>query len=297
MQRFRLGARLARLASATAAASSACAVYSACESSERESKPSSDSECDPKASSNSVSGSKPSSRLFDLVQSNPTVQLTSLPAADELGRESRHFSVYTGTGEPASLADVLRAAQGAEVVLLGETHDDVVAHQLELYMLMSLQQHRATALSLEMFETDVQPVLDEYLAGLIRETDMMMDARPWMNYNTDYRPMVEFAKHARLPVAAANAPRRFVGATGRRGPGALAEAWPSRAAGWLPPLPLPQPSLGYLTHLFHDAAFLSEASREQLGFSLNAVGGGAKSSVATPGTTAQDSGMHLAFTR
>jgi hypothetical protein len=102
---------------------------------------------------------------------------------------------------------------------------------------------------------------------------MLMDARPWANYWSDYRPMVQFCKHAQLPVVAANAPRRFVGAAGRRGPGALQEEWPSRAAGWLPPLPLPQPSAEYLTHLFHDAAFLSEASREQLGLSLNAVGG------------------------
>jgi hypothetical protein len=189
-----------------------------------------------------------------------------------------------------SIGDVLRASEGVEVVLLGETHDDTVAHQLELYFLMSLQTFRATALSLEMFETDVQPVVDEYLTGLIREKDMLMDARPWTNYWTDYRPMVQFCKHAQLPVVAANAPRRFVGAAGRRGPGALQEEWPSRAAGWLPPLPLPQPSANYLTHLFNDAAFLSEASREQLGINLNAVGGISPSGTASGVQTSSGAG-------
>ena len=36
--------------------------------------------------------------------------------------------------------------------------------------------------------------LDEYLRGKIRERDLLQDARPWANYHSDYRPLVEFAK-------------------------------------------------------------------------------------------------------
>lgn len=75
---------------------------------------------------------------------------------------------------------------------------------------------RRVVLSLEMFERDVQHVLDEYLSGTVPERDLR-DARPWPNYVSDYRPLVEFAKSNGLSVVAANAPRRYVSIAGRRG--------------------------------------------------------------------------------
>ena len=45
-----------------------------------------------------------------------------------------------------------------------------------------------------MFETDVQPVITEYLAGAIRVQDFLMDSRPWPNYSSDYGPMVELMR-------------------------------------------------------------------------------------------------------
>ena len=88
----------------------------------------------------------------------------------------------------------------------------------------------------------------------MREADFLQDARPWANYS-DYRPLIEFAKAVRVPVLAANAPRRYVGAVGRT-PALLAEAaWPSPTwDAWVPPLPLPPPSDAYLAHLFADPA-------------------------------------------
>jgi uncharacterized iron-regulated protein len=195
------------------------------------------------------------------------VATQSLPPAETLGlTPSSAFACYRGsTGERVALSEVLRAAEKVDVVIVGETHDDPVAHQLELYLLMRLQQQpRPCRLSLEMFERDVQPVLDEYLAGCIRERDLLQDARPWANYDSDYRPMVEFCKAANVPVLAANVPRRYVGACGRDA-GALAAleaddggsgGWPRESRPFLPPLPLPTPSAGYLQHLLADPAVL-----------------------------------------
>jgi uncharacterized iron-regulated protein len=61
-------------------------------------------------------------------------------------------------------------------------------------------------LGMEMFEADVQPVLDEFLAGLLREQEFCTDARCWSNYAHDYAPMVNFAKANGLRVIASNAP-------------------------------------------------------------------------------------------
>ena len=43
----------------------------------------------------------------------------------------------------------------------------------------------------------------------------VQDARPWPNYDSDYRPMVQVAKNEGLPVICANAPRRYVSLAGR----------------------------------------------------------------------------------
>eukprot|EP00440_Ansanella_granifera_P075629 gb/GFBE01082065.1/.p1 GENE.gb/GFBE01082065.1/~~gb/GFBE01082065.1/.p1 ORF type:complete len:348 (+),score=60.58 gb/GFBE01082065.1/:1-1044(+) len=189
----------------------------------------------------------------------------SMPPAKELGRNSAHISIFTRSGERVSFAEVLEAAETAEVVFLGETHDDPVAHQVEMYILASLQRSRPCTLSLEMFDADVQGILDEYLAGLINENDFLLDARPWINYDPDYRIMVEFAKQTDTPVLAANVPRRYVGAVSRSGERVLSQSWPSSSLAWLPQMPLPTPSARYSEHLLDSPAVPINAAELGLG--------------------------------
>src|SRR3990172_2741577 len=62
----------------------------------------------------------------------------------------------------------------ADVVFVGEQHDDPNTHRLELAVLDGLARRRgAIILSLEMFERDVQPVLDDYLAGRGEEEEFL----------------------------------------------------------------------------------------------------------------------------
>ena len=165
---------------------------------------------------------------------------------------SRRFSVWRGTGERSSFSEMLTEAEASDVVHLGETHTDAIAHKLQEIIFARLAASRPCALSLEMFETDIQHVLDEYLAGLTREKDMLQDARPWGNYKSAYRVLVELAKEARMPVLAANAPRRYVGAVGRDRTTLHSRHWGARAYADLPPLPLPLPSEAYTAHLLAD---------------------------------------------
>jgi hypothetical protein len=95
-----------------------------------------------------------------------------------------------------------------------------------------------------MFERDVQGILNEYLEGLITESRFKASARPWEHYDQDYRPMVEMAREAGIPVLAANAPRRYVNRVSRLGAAALDDL-SRRARGYLPPLPYPPPSQAY----------------------------------------------------
>ncbi len=106
----------------------------------------------------------------------------------------------------------------ADVVFLGEQHDDPGTHRLEAATLEGLTRRRGNiVLALEMFERDVQQPLDDYLAGRISETAFLALSRPWPRYATDYRPLVEFARWYRWPVIAGDIPRRDASAIARAG--------------------------------------------------------------------------------
>ena len=165
-----------------------------------------------------------------------------------------HFRVFTGSGEPASFQDIVDAMAGADAVLVGEIHTDPVGHWIEAELFRSALEmvgagqesgaRRKVALSMEMFEKDAQHILDEYLQDIITEPQFKSSARPWEHYDADYRPMVEAAKAAGVPVLAANAPRRYVNRVSRLGPESLADL-SGFALTTLPPLPYPPPTDAY----------------------------------------------------
>ena len=160
--------------------------------------------------------------------------------ADSVAITPDHYRVYTADGTPATLEDVFAAMDTVDVVFVGEEHNDPVAHYLQKRLLEEAYARygatRPVALSLEQFARDAQLVLDEYLAGLITEKAFRAESRPWKNYETDYRPLVEFARAHGLDVIAANAPRRYVNRVTRLGPASL-DSLSDRAKAYLPPLP------------------------------------------------------------
>jgi uncharacterized iron-regulated protein len=115
-----------------------------------------------------------------------------------------------------SQRESLDALLGFDVVFVGEVHDFPVAHQAELALLSGLsEQDPRLVLALEMFDRDVQDVLDAYLRGGISEDEFLSRSRPWPSYPDDYRPLVELAKARGLPVVAASVPRRAAAAVAR----------------------------------------------------------------------------------
>ncbi|HYY99163.1 MAG TPA: ChaN family lipoprotein [Pyrinomonadaceae bacterium] len=174
------------------------------------------------------------------------------PAAAAQGEAPGRYKAFDSKGRAVKLEEIVEALGGADVLFVGETHDDAVAHALEAGLLRRADERysraagrgRAVALSLEMFERDVQTVVDEYLGGLISERHFLLSSRPWNNYETDYRPLVEYARARHLPVIAANAPARYVSRVSAQGPDSLASL-SKEARGWLPPLPFPAASAAY----------------------------------------------------
>jgi uncharacterized iron-regulated protein len=125
-------------------------------------------------------------------------------------------------GSKTTMQAMFAELKNANVVFVGENHDHKQGHELELEILKGLAGlHKNQAFALEMFERDVQPVLDEYLTDVISESSFTAASRPWPNYKTDYAPLIQFCKASKIPVVASNAPRRYVSIVSRKGPDAL----------------------------------------------------------------------------
>ncbi len=136
-----------------------------------------------------------------------------------------------------SLTELTSRLSDAQVIFFGEEHNDSVAHVLQFETLKNLHKtYGEVALSLEMFTSKDQLVLDEYLLGHITERNLSRDATLWNNYR-DYRPLVEYAKEEGLRVIAANAPSRYTNLVTREGLEALEHLSPE-AKNLLAPLPV-----------------------------------------------------------
>jgi len=151
--------------------------------------------------------------------------------------ESRYKIYDTKTKQHTTLDKIVADMADADVLFFGEEHNDSAGHYLENRIFRSLYNAYGNrlALSLEMFETDGQLGLNEYLGGFMDEARFARDVRLWGNYK-DYRPMIEYAKEQSIPVIAANPPRRYVSLVTRRGMRAL-DSLSREAKNFLPPLP------------------------------------------------------------
>jgi uncharacterized iron-regulated protein len=150
----------------------------------------------------------------------------------------RHYKIYdTRSKQIVNIDKMVTDMATADVLFFGEEHNDSAGHYLENKIFRALHTAYGTqlVLSMEMFETDNQLVLNEYLQGKIDETRLSKDARLWSNYK-DYRPMVEYAKQNKVTVIAANPPRRYVSMVTRRGIKAL-DSLSKEAKKFLPPMP------------------------------------------------------------
>lgn len=136
------------------------------------------------------------------------------------------------------LEELIGRLQAEEVIFFGEEHNDSIAHLLELRLLEGLyrQGKKRVMLSMEMFQTDAQLVLDEYRKGLISESNFRKDGKLWGNYE-DYRPIVEYARENGIYILAANAPSRYAGLVARKGLKSL-DALSRAARSLLAPLPI-----------------------------------------------------------
>jgi hypothetical protein len=189
------------------------------------------------------------------------------------------YQIFDAQGKKVSYAQFLAAvtaklqksAPQPAVILFGELHDNPIVHWLQYQTTTDL--FRVTpymVLGAEMFETDQQAALNEYLiptdtsaktSTVVTPMGAVMGGDPhydklkksiklWPNFYSDYKPLVDFAKEHQLPFIATNIPRKYASLVYRGGFAAL-DTLPAEKKALFPTMPVPyDSSLGCYAEIY-----------------------------------------------
>lgn len=149
------------------------------------------------------------------------------------------YQLFDAQGKVVPYSQMTKKLAKADIILFGEMHNNPICHWLQLEVAHDLVRSKGKQLVLaaEMFETDDQLVLDEYLQGKIKKSHLKSESKAWPNYDTDYAPLVELAKAEGIPFIASNIPRRYANMVSRLGLTTL-DSLPTEAKQLIAPLPI-----------------------------------------------------------
>lgn len=149
------------------------------------------------------------------------------------------YLLYQQDGKVVKYSKMIKELMEADIIFFGELHTDPIAHWLQLELTKDLYKGKKEALLLgaEMFEADNQLILNEYLKGVYSSDKFEAEMRLWGNYQTDYKPLVEFAKKNKVPFIATNIPRRYASVVHKKGFEGLDEL-SDEARNYIAPLPI-----------------------------------------------------------
>lgn len=184
-----------------------------------------------------------------------------------LAQDKPAYLLYSAKGKKLSYKAALEQIQKADVIFFGELHNNPIAHWLTYEIAKDLHQRAPGKLliGMEMLETDGQEAVSAYLKGEVASWEQLKDRiRLWPNFETDYAPLIEWAKNQKVPVYATNAPALMVRQLAKEGLQA-AENWDSEKRKWIAPLPFPRldtlPSYRRMEEMAHGHGISAERLR------------------------------------
>lgn len=148
------------------------------------------------------------------------------------------YMLYDGNGKKTKYAKMVKAMKDKDVVMFGESHNSAIAHWLQLELTRELDEYRDLVMGAEMIEADNQDELDLYLKGEIDHKAFDTLARLWPNYDTDYKPLVDYAKDNKIKFIGTNIPRRYANKVYKQGIEVL-DSLTAEEKSWMMPLPMP----------------------------------------------------------
>jgi len=149
------------------------------------------------------------------------------------------YQIFKADGKDVKYGKMVDEMENADVVFFGELHNNPICHWLQIELTKDLYEKKDGAIMLgaEMFEADNQLILNEYIEGRISDKNYKKEAKLWPNYDTDYAPLVEFAKNHQLEFIATNIPRRYASIVYNEGFEGL-DSLSAEARSYIAPLPV-----------------------------------------------------------
>lgn len=154
------------------------------------------------------------------------------------GQQQLPYIIYNKKGKKVSYKKLFKTADESDIILFGEYHNNPISHWLQLELTKGLHENNDLILGAEMLEADNQAALNQYLNGEIDQKGLDTLARLWNNYDTDYAPLVNFAKAEKLPFIATNIPRKYASMVFKKGGFPALEDLSDLEKSWIAPLPI-----------------------------------------------------------
>lgn len=148
------------------------------------------------------------------------------------------YQLFTAKGKKVHYQKLIQKIQKADVVLFGELHNNAIAHWLQLEVAKSLNNTQQLSIGMEMLERDNQLAINRFLTSEINTKALDTVARLWPNYDTDYAPIVAFAKSNNINIIASNIPRSYANLV-YKGDFAALDTLSEKEKKWIAPLPIP----------------------------------------------------------
>jgi uncharacterized iron-regulated protein len=157
-----------------------------------------------------------------------------------LAQDKPAYVIYTKSGKKTTYSKMIKAMESKKAIFFGELHDNPIAHWLELEVLKKLYLSHGENLvcGSEMFESDNQKAVSDYVYGKLDEKQFKDSCRLWSNFETDYKPMLDFAKMQQKPIPwiATNIPRKYASMVYKKGLSSL-DSLSFKEKAWMCPLP------------------------------------------------------------
>jgi uncharacterized iron-regulated protein len=134
------------------------------------------------------------------------------------------------TGIRVTEQQLLDMITGSRIIYIGETHDNVCAHQVQLEIIRGLAERfpGQVAVGMEMFQRPHQEAMDRWSRGGLSERDFLKKSGWYQNWGMDYRyykAILDYIREEHIHLLALNASRELVKEVRTHGLDGLSETW------------------------------------------------------------------------
>jgi len=149
------------------------------------------------------------------------------PSERGIVRELREEPTVADLSLLRKLSDVIESAAAKKIVYVGEYHDRFSNHTVQLQIIRALQSRNTRfAIGMEMFQRPFQQTLDDYISGAIDEREFLNRSEYFKRWGFDYnlyKPILDFARQAGVPVIALNLRKEITEKVSKEGMDALTD--------------------------------------------------------------------------